>query len=67
MSSQNLARPADLYFFFPVFMNVAVANCATDKPAKITGLKLPCRTQHFLLIGARFFIPAGLIVMDISF
>jgi len=63
----NFTRPAKLHFLFPVFMNITVANGATDKPAKIAGLKFPCRTLAFLLTRTRFYIPAGHFAMDISF
>ena len=61
----NFARPAKLHFFFPSFVNITVTNCTADKPAKIAGLELPCRTHFFLLSRTRFYIPAGHSVADI--
>ena len=61
----DFARPAKLHFFFPSFVNITVTNCTADKPAKVAGLELPCRTNFFLLGRTRFSIPAGQSVMDI--
>jgi hypothetical protein len=52
------AGPADLHFFFPVFLSRSVANGTIDKPAQLTGTEFPCRAFSFLLGAAFFDLPA---------
>lgn len=49
---------ASLHFFFPRFMNMAIADGPADKPAKIAGLEFPGRALFFLLGRTCFSIPA---------
>ena len=55
-AGKNLTGTADFHLFAPVLVNVAVTDCAVDKPAKASALKLPGRTLS-LLIGSTFFYP----------
>jgi len=57
---KNFARPTDLHLGFPVFLNRAFTNCSVYKPAKLSSLKLPCRTVCFLVRRTFFYSPTRL-------
>jgi len=53
-------RPANLHLFFPVLAHRALTNGSVDKPAEISGLKLPGRAFFPLVARTFFYNPARL-------
>lgn len=56
---KHLTRPANLHFLFPILLNPAFAYGPVNKPAQVTGFKLPGRTTFPSFSGTLFYDPAG--------
>jgi hypothetical protein len=59
--SKDLAAPARLHLFTPIFLHSALTDGSVDEPAEITRLKLPGRTLFFVFGRAFLDDPTGLL------
>ena len=55
-AGEDIAVPADFHLVLPVFVNSAFAFCSAEKPAELSRLKFPGRTDFFAV--AFFLVPA---------